>query len=94
LKDVIYSLLVQHLTGDSSRTIRRNALSDIDADFADAANAARLASCLYLINPQKLNQLTNTYGISNINLFLFLISFLKVKINHISHYQICNEVIY
>jgi hypothetical protein len=47
LNDVIYSLLVRHLTGDSSKTIRRNELNDIDADFTESEKAARLASCLY-----------------------------------------------
>jgi hypothetical protein len=47
LKDVIYSLLVQHLTGDASEVIQRNELNDIDADFVESEKAARLASCLY-----------------------------------------------
>jgi hypothetical protein len=47
LKDVVYSLLVRYLTGDSSTAIRRNELNDIDADFAKSEKAARLASCLY-----------------------------------------------
>jgi hypothetical protein len=47
LRDVIYTLLVQHLTGDAVKTVRRNQLSDIDSDFAESENAARLASCLY-----------------------------------------------
>jgi hypothetical protein len=60
LKDVIYSLLVRHLTGDASKIIRRNELNDIDKNFTESETAARLASCLYekkieenllLINP-------------------------------------------
>jgi HEAT repeat protein len=60
LKDVIYSLLVRHLTGDASTIIRRNELNDIDKNFTESETAARLASCLYekkieenllLINP-------------------------------------------
>jgi hypothetical protein len=47
LKDVIYSLLVRHLTGDASIIIRRNELNDIDANFIESETAARLASCLY-----------------------------------------------
>jgi hypothetical protein len=47
LRDVIYTLLVQHLTGDADKTVRRNELSDIDSDFAESEKAARLASCLY-----------------------------------------------
>jgi hypothetical protein len=47
LKDVIYSLLVQHLTGDASRAIRRNELNSIDSDFVESEKASRLASCLY-----------------------------------------------
>jgi hypothetical protein len=47
LKDVIYSLLVCHLTGDESKIIRRNELNDIDANFTESETAARLASCLY-----------------------------------------------
>jgi hypothetical protein len=47
LKDVIYSLLVQHLTGDASGTVRRNELNDIDLDFVESEKASRLASCLY-----------------------------------------------
>ena len=47
LKDVIYSLLVQHLTGDASETVRRNELNDIDSDFIESETASRLASCLY-----------------------------------------------
>jgi hypothetical protein len=47
LKDVIYSLLVQHLTGDASGSIRRNELNDVDANFVESEKASRLASCLY-----------------------------------------------
>jgi hypothetical protein len=47
LKDVIYSLLVRHLTGDASTIIRRNELNDIDKNFTESETAARLASCLY-----------------------------------------------
>jgi hypothetical protein len=47
LKDVIYSLLVQHLTGDAGGTVRRNELNDIDLDFVESEKASRLASCIY-----------------------------------------------
>jgi hypothetical protein len=47
LKDVIYSILVQHLTGDTNGIVQRNKLNDIDKDFAESSTAARLASCLY-----------------------------------------------
>ncbi|CAF2618508.1 unnamed protein product [Rotaria sp. Silwood2] len=47
LKDVVYSLLVQHLTGHANETIRRNELNDIATSFAESEQAARFASCLY-----------------------------------------------
>jgi hypothetical protein len=47
LKDVIYFLLAQHLTGDANGIIRRNELNDIDLNFVESENASRLASCLY-----------------------------------------------
>jgi len=47
LKDVVYSLLVRHVTGDQSVVIRRNELNDIDANFIESEKAARLASCSY-----------------------------------------------
>jgi hypothetical protein len=47
LKDVIYSLLIQHLTGDASRTIRQNVFNDIDLNFVESEKASRLASCRY-----------------------------------------------
>jgi len=47
LKDVIYSLLIQHSTDHTSGTIRRNELNDIDSDFMESEKASRLASCLY-----------------------------------------------
>ncbi|CAF4212268.1 unnamed protein product, partial [Adineta steineri] len=47
LKDVIYSLLIQHLTRDKSGMIRRNELNDIDSAFAEAESASRVASCVY-----------------------------------------------
>jgi hypothetical protein len=47
LKDVVYCLLVQHLTGDPSKTIERNELNDINSNFVESQTASRLASCLY-----------------------------------------------
>jgi hypothetical protein len=47
LKDTIYSLLVQHLTGDTSGSVRRNELNDIDLNFIEFEKASCLASCLY-----------------------------------------------
>ena len=47
LKNVIYSLLVQHLIGDANRTMQRNELSDIDFHFVQSEKASRVASCLY-----------------------------------------------
>ncbi|CAF1140039.1 unnamed protein product [Rotaria sordida] len=47
LKNVIYSLLVQHLTGNTSRTVQKNGLNDIDSDFLQSDRASCLASCLY-----------------------------------------------
>jgi hypothetical protein len=47
LKDVIYSLLVQHLISDSSGTNRRNVLNDTDIDFIESEKASRLASCFF-----------------------------------------------
>jgi hypothetical protein len=47
LKDVIYSLLIQHLSGETSGSIRRNELNAIDSNFIESEKAARLASCLY-----------------------------------------------
>ena len=47
LKRVIYSLLVQHLTGDTRHPMQRNELSDIDLNFVQSEKASRVASCLY-----------------------------------------------
>ncbi|CAF2765833.1 unnamed protein product [Rotaria sp. Silwood2] len=47
LKNVIYSLLVQHLIGDASRVVQRNELNDIDWDFLQCEKASRLAACFY-----------------------------------------------
>ncbi|CAF4668728.1 unnamed protein product [Rotaria sp. Silwood2] len=47
LKDVVYSLLIQHLTGYINETIQRNELNDIDTSFAESEQAARFSSCLY-----------------------------------------------
>jgi hypothetical protein len=47
LKDAIYSLLVQYLTGDTSGSVRRKEFNDIELDFIESEKAARLASCLY-----------------------------------------------
>ena len=52
-KDVVYSLLVKHLTGDTSGTVRRNELNDIDLDFAESEKAVRLSSCLYEEKPEE-----------------------------------------
>jgi hypothetical protein len=47
LKDVIYSLLIQHLTVNASGTIRRSELNDVDLDFVESEKASRLASCVF-----------------------------------------------
>jgi len=47
LKDVVYTLFIQHLMNDTSELARRNELNEIDSDFFDAEKAARHASCLY-----------------------------------------------
>jgi hypothetical protein len=47
LKDVVYSLLVQHLISDASEIRQRNMLNDINLDFVESEKASRLASCLY-----------------------------------------------
>jgi hypothetical protein len=47
MKDVIYSLLVQHLTGDASGGVKRNELNDINSNFVQSRQASRLASCIY-----------------------------------------------
>ena len=47
LKEAIYSLLIQYLTGDMSGSVRRNELNNIDSDFIASEKASRLASCLY-----------------------------------------------
>ncbi|CAM4931504.1 unnamed protein product [Rotaria socialis] len=47
LTTVIYSLLMQHLTGDTYQAVQRNELSDIELDFVQSEKASRLASCLY-----------------------------------------------
>jgi hypothetical protein len=46
LRDVIYTLLVQHLTEGTNEIVQRNKWNDIDEDFAESSTAARLASCL------------------------------------------------
>ncbi|CAF2837444.1 unnamed protein product [Rotaria sp. Silwood2] len=47
LKNVIYSLLIQHVTGHKSDILRRNEFNDIDLDFIESKKASRLASCIY-----------------------------------------------
>ena len=47
LRDVVYSLLVQHQTGNISTINRRNQFNAIDADFAESEKASRFASCRY-----------------------------------------------
>jgi hypothetical protein len=47
LKDVVYSLLVQHLISDSSEIRQRNVFNDINSAFVESEKASRLASCLY-----------------------------------------------
>ncbi|CAF2498035.1 unnamed protein product [Rotaria sp. Silwood2] len=47
LKDVIYSLLIQHLTNDVSGIIRRNLLNDINSNFVESEKVSRLAACFY-----------------------------------------------
>ena len=47
LKDVIYFLLAQYLTNETSENILRKELNDIDSDFIESEKAARLSSCLY-----------------------------------------------
>ncbi|CAF4571991.1 unnamed protein product [Rotaria sp. Silwood1] len=45
LKDVIYCLLIQHLTNDASEAIRRNLLNDTNLNFVESEKASRLSSC-------------------------------------------------
>ncbi|CAF3880335.1 unnamed protein product, partial [Rotaria sordida] len=47
LKDVIYSLLVQHVMDHTSDNVRRNEFNDIDLDFIESERASRFASCIY-----------------------------------------------
>ncbi|CAF1097185.1 unnamed protein product [Rotaria sordida] len=47
LKDVIYSLLIQHVTGLTSDNVRRNEFNDIDFDFIKSEQASRFASYIY-----------------------------------------------
>ncbi len=47
LKDVIYSLVVQHLISDSSGIRQTNVLNDTDFNFIESEKASRLASCRY-----------------------------------------------
>ncbi|CAF3536379.1 unnamed protein product [Rotaria sp. Silwood1] len=47
LKDVIYSLLVQHVTEHNSDNVRRNRFNDIDLDFIESEKASHFASCVY-----------------------------------------------
>ncbi|CAF2884748.1 unnamed protein product [Rotaria sp. Silwood2] len=42
--DVVYSLLIQHLTGDINTIIRRNELNNIDASFNESEQAAHIDS--------------------------------------------------
>ncbi|CAF1486892.1 unnamed protein product [Rotaria sordida] len=47
LKDIIYSLLIQHVIGHTSDNIRRNTFNDIDLDFIESEKASHFASCIY-----------------------------------------------
>ncbi|CAF1266860.1 unnamed protein product [Adineta ricciae] len=47
LKDVIYFLLIQHSTGDTTEIVPQKEFNDIESDFVLAQRASRLASCLY-----------------------------------------------
>ncbi|CAF1353297.1 unnamed protein product [Rotaria sordida] len=47
LKDVIYSLLVENVTGNKSDNVRRNEYNDIDLNFIESEKVSRFASCLY-----------------------------------------------
>ncbi|CAF4604917.1 unnamed protein product [Rotaria sp. Silwood1] len=52
LKDVIYSLLIQHVTGLRNDNVRRNEFNDIDLDFIKSEKASRFASCIYEKKPE------------------------------------------
>ena len=47
LNDVVYSLLIQYLTGNKSKTIPPDKFDDIDWNFIEAGKSSRLASCLF-----------------------------------------------
>ncbi|CAF5073048.1 unnamed protein product, partial [Rotaria sp. Silwood1] len=47
LKDVIYSLLIQHVTGHASSKVQRNEYNDIDLNFIESKKASRFATCIY-----------------------------------------------
>ncbi|CAF2963995.1 unnamed protein product [Rotaria sp. Silwood2] len=47
LKDVIYSLLIQYVTGHAGNNVQRNEFNDIDLDFIESEKASRFASCIY-----------------------------------------------
>jgi hypothetical protein len=47
LKDVVYSLVVQHLINDTSGISQRNISNDINLHFIESEKASRLASCRY-----------------------------------------------
>jgi hypothetical protein len=47
LKDAIYALLIQHLTGTTDKSVERNEFNEIDFDFIQSEKASRLASYLY-----------------------------------------------
>ena len=51
LKDVVYSLLVQHLINDSSGIKERHVLNDIDLDFVESEKA--IASSIMLLRGGK-----------------------------------------
>jgi hypothetical protein len=55
LREVVYSLLVRHQTGDTNRINRRNQFNTVDADFAESEKASRFASCLIIYSILDMN---------------------------------------
>ncbi|CAF4169726.1 unnamed protein product [Rotaria sp. Silwood2] len=47
LKDVIYSLLIQYITGHVSDNIQRYEFNNIDLDFIESEKASHFATCIY-----------------------------------------------
>jgi hypothetical protein len=47
LKQVIYSLLLQYITQQTSDNIRKNEFNDIHLDFIESEKSSRFASCIY-----------------------------------------------